>query len=46
MFDFMLNAGQLKLAQEVTDFVKHKVSKELILDMDAEKITYPKEYMK
>ncbi len=45
MFDFMLSDSQIKLAHEVTDFVKNKVSKQLILDMDAEKVTYPKVYI-
>ncbi|HVJ50234.1 acyl-CoA dehydrogenase family protein [Desulfitobacterium sp.] len=45
MFEFMLNEEQKELAKEVADFVCTQVPKQLILDMDAEKVIYPKEYI-
>jgi acyl-CoA dehydrogenase len=44
MFDVLLTEDQKKLRQEVRDFVK-SVPKQLILDMDADKVIYPKEYL-
>ncbi|MHB1651345.1 MAG: acyl-CoA dehydrogenase family protein [Desulfitobacteriaceae bacterium] len=46
MFDFLLTDQQKELQKEATAFVKEKVPKQLILDMDAEKVTYPAEYLK
>ncbi|AFM01195.1 MULTISPECIES: acyl-CoA dehydrogenase family protein [Desulfitobacterium] len=45
MFDFLLTPGQKLLQEEAARFVKEKVPKQLILDMDEEKVTYPKEYL-
>lgn len=45
MFDFLLTTEQKKLQQEAAVFVKDNVPKQLILDMDAEKVTYPREYL-
>ncbi len=44
MFDFLMTEEQKKLRDEVRDFVRW-VPKQLILDMDAGKVTYPKEYL-
>lgn len=45
MFDFLMTPDQIKLRDEFRDMAKW-VSREYILDMDADKIKYPKEYMK
>ena len=45
MFDFMLNENQKALARETAEFVQNKVPKQLVLDMDADKVTYPREYI-
>ena len=45
MFDFLLNDEQLKLRDEAREFTNW-VPKEMILDMDAEKIQFPREYLK
>jgi alkylation response protein AidB-like acyl-CoA dehydrogenase len=45
MFDFLLTDSQIELQNEAITFVKEKVSKQLILDMDAEKVIYPVEYL-
>ncbi|MGB4270374.1 MAG: acyl-CoA dehydrogenase family protein, partial [Spirochaetota bacterium] len=45
MFDFVMTDEQLKLRNEARDFVKW-VPREMILDMDAEKIHFPKEFLK
>jgi butyryl-CoA dehydrogenase len=44
MFDFLMTPEQLKLRDETRDLVKW-IPREYILDMDAEKIKYPKEFM-
>ncbi len=44
MFDVLLTDQQKKLRQEVRDFVK-SIPKQLILDMDANKVIYPKEFL-
>ncbi len=44
MFDYMLNEEQLKLREEVRSFVK-SVPRQMILDMDNEKITFPREFL-
>lgn len=46
MFDFLLTARQKELQKEAIAFVKEKVPKQLILDMDAEKVVYPVDYLK
>ncbi|RPI89717.1 MAG: acyl-CoA dehydrogenase family protein, partial [Spirochaetales bacterium] len=45
MFDFLLTDEQLKLRDEARAFTNW-VPKEMILDMDAEKIQFPHEYLK
>jgi len=45
MFDFIMTDEQLKLRDEARAFTKW-VPKEMILDMDAEKIQFPREYLK
>lgn len=45
MFDFLLTSEQKLLQEEAARFVKEKVSKQLILAMDEEKVIYPKEYL-
>jgi len=45
MFDFIMTEEQKKLRDEVRDFTNW-VPKEMILDMDAEKIQFPHEYLK
>ena len=45
MFDYLLNDEQKKLRDETRDFVK-SIPKKMILDMDAEKIQFPKEFLK
>lgn len=45
MFDFMMNDEQKSLKSEVREFVKN-VPQQLILDMDAEKIQFPKEFVR
>jgi len=44
VFDFMLSGDQKLLRQEVRDFVR-QVPKQLLMDMDEEKIQYPREYI-
>ncbi|CAA7601459.1 Acyl-CoA dehydrogenase/oxidase C-terminal [Acididesulfobacillus acetoxydans] len=46
MFDFLLTDDQKSLQEEAAAFVREKVPRQLILDMDAEKITYPPDYLK
>ncbi len=46
MFDFLLTHEQQELQNEAITFVKEKVPKQLILDMDAEKVVYPVDYIK
>ena len=45
MFEFTMSPEQLKLRDEARGFAK-SVSREYILDMDADKIKYPKEYLR
>ncbi|MFH0821242.1 MAG: acyl-CoA dehydrogenase family protein [Pseudomonadota bacterium] len=44
MFDFLLTEDQLKIRDEVRDLVKW-VPRKMILDMDADKIRFPKEFL-
>ena len=44
MFDFLLNDEQLKFRDEVRDFVAG-VPRQLILDMDADEVQFPKEFL-
>lgn len=43
-FDFLFTREQLKLRDEVRDFVKW-VPRQMILDMDSDKIKFPKEFL-
>lgn len=45
MFDFLLNETQKALVHEASEFVRTQVPKQLVLDMDADKVIYPKEYI-
>lgn len=45
MFDYLLNDKQKKLKIETRDFVK-SIPKKMILDMDADKIQFPKDFLK
>jgi alkylation response protein AidB-like acyl-CoA dehydrogenase len=44
MFDFLLNGKQLDIKQEARDLVRW-VPRKMILDMDAERIKFPKEFL-
>lgn len=44
MFDYLLTAKQRQLRDEVRDLVKW-VPRQMILDMDADKITFPREFL-
>lgn len=44
MFDWMLSPEQSELREEVRAFVR-RVPRQLILDMDADKVRFPKEYL-
>ena len=45
MFEFTMTPEQVKLRDEVREFAR-SVTREYILDMDADKIKYPKEYLR
>ena len=45
MFDYMLTADQLKIRDEVRDLVKW-VPRQMVLDMDEEKVRFPKEFLR
>jgi acyl-CoA dehydrogenase len=45
MFDAIYTPEQLYLQNEVRRFAREKVSRQLLLDMDADKVTYPREYI-
>jgi len=44
MFEVLMTEEQKRLRDEVRDFVK-SVPRQLILDMDAEKVSFPKEFL-
>ena len=44
MFDYMLTEEQVSLRDEARDFVK-TIPRKMILDMDADRITFPKEFL-
>lgn len=44
MFDFLMTEEQLKLRDEVRDLAR-SIPRQYILEMDADKIKYPREYM-
>lgn len=45
MFDYLLSEATIKFRDEVRDFVK-SIPKQMILDMDAEKIIFPKDFLR
>jgi alkylation response protein AidB-like acyl-CoA dehydrogenase len=45
MYEFVLNDEQLRLREEVRDLVRW-VPRQLILDMDQDKVRFPKEFLK
>jgi alkylation response protein AidB-like acyl-CoA dehydrogenase len=45
MFDYLLSKEQLALKEEIRDFVKW-VPRQMILDMDQDKIKFPKEFLR
>lgn len=45
MSDFLLSPEQRSLRDEARTFAREKVSRQLLLDMDAEKIHYPRKYI-
>jgi len=45
MFDWMLSEDQIKIREEARDLVRW-VPRSMILDMDAEKIQFPKEFLR
>jgi butyryl-CoA dehydrogenase len=45
MFDYLLTDEQKKIKQEAQNFVK-SIPRKMILDMDADKIQFPKEFLK
>ena len=45
MIEALLTESQRKLRDEVRAFVREDVPRQLILDMDAGKVTYPREYL-
>ncbi|MBW1779654.1 MAG: acyl-CoA/acyl-ACP dehydrogenase [Deltaproteobacteria bacterium] len=45
MFDYLLDETQKKIRDEVRDFVKW-VPREMVLDMDADRIRFPKAFLK
>lgn len=44
MFDYLLTEEQLKIRDEVRSLVRW-VPRQMILDMDADKIKFPKEFL-
>lgn len=44
MFDFMMSKAQLALREEIRDLVKW-VPRQMILDMDADKLIFPREFL-
>lgn len=45
MSDHLLSPGQLSLRDEARAFVRNAVPRQLLLDMDAEKVHYPRAYV-
>jgi alkylation response protein AidB-like acyl-CoA dehydrogenase len=45
MFESLLNEDQKKLRNEVRAFVRDDVPRQLILDMDAERVHYPRQFV-
>ena len=45
MSDFILTESQRSLREEALTFVREEVPRQLLLDMDAEKVHYPRQYI-
>nr|MDO8100630.1 acyl-CoA dehydrogenase family protein [Candidatus Njordarchaeota archaeon] len=45
MFEAIMTPEQRKLRDDVREFVRNEVPRSLLMDMDANKVTYPKEYV-
>ncbi len=45
MADYLMTPGQRSLREEARHFVSEGVTRQLLLDMDAEKIHYPRQYI-
>ena len=45
MFDALMTPQEKSIRDEARDFVRTEVPRQLILDMDAGKVTYPREYL-
>lgn len=45
MFDFLMTEEDKKLREEVRAFVKEDVDRQLLIDMDDDKVRYPREYL-
>jgi hypothetical protein len=45
VFDAIMTTEQKKLRDEVREFVRTEVPRSLLIDMDADKVRYPKEYV-
>jgi hypothetical protein len=45
VFDAIMTPEQKKLRDEVREFVRMEVPRSLLIDMDADKVRYPKEYV-
>jgi alkylation response protein AidB-like acyl-CoA dehydrogenase len=45
MSDCLLSLEQLRIRDEARKFAREKISRQLLLDMDAEKVHYPREYI-
>ncbi|MFQ5979808.1 MAG: acyl-CoA dehydrogenase family protein [Candidatus Heimdallarchaeota archaeon] len=46
MFDFLLTEQERRLKKEIREFVRNEVSPDLVKDMDAGKIEYPREFVR
>lgn len=45
MLDFLLDPAQLRIRDEVRRFVRDEVPRRLVVDMDAGRVTYPREFL-
>jgi alkylation response protein AidB-like acyl-CoA dehydrogenase len=45
MFDALMTKSQYQLREEVREFVREDVPRQLLLDMDADRIRYPREFL-
>ncbi len=46
MHDILLTEGQRLLRDEARAFVRDEVPRQLLLDMDADRLRYPREYLR